>query len=93
MVTGSGKKRYLEFSHGSTPLYEGSRIKGIILCAFDVTKRMEKEDELKLADDIRLNIIREAPFGMYVVNQKGIIEYANAAMVGISGVQKTRLEG
>ncbi|MFO8016822.1 MAG: PAS domain-containing protein, partial [Candidatus Woesearchaeota archaeon] len=93
VVTGTGKKKYFEFSHGSTPLYEGRKIKGIILCAFDVTRRMEKEDELKLADDIRLNIIREAPFGMYVVNQKGIIEYANAAMARISGVPKSRLEG
>ncbi len=89
----SGDKRYLEFSPGSTLLRSGNRIKGIILCAFDITKRMKKGDELKLADDVRLNIIREAPFGIYVVNQQGVIEYANSAMCRISGIKKKELEG
>jgi len=43
------------------------------------------EIEIKKAYEITQDILEKAPFGIYVVNQEGYIEYVNPAMLKISG--------
>ena len=48
-------------------------------------KRKWAEEELKKAYETTWNILGKAPFGIYLVDAKGHIEYVNPAMLEISG--------
>lgn len=51
----------------------------------DITERKRMEKELKMAYQTMHEIIDNAPFGIYIVDEKGNVEYVNPAMVQIAG--------
>jgi PAS domain S-box-containing protein len=51
----------------------------------DITERKHIEDSLKKAYQTTKNIIDNAPFGIYIVNESGDVEYVNMAMLNIAG--------
>jgi PAS domain S-box-containing protein len=52
---------------------------------FDITKQKQAEEELENAYHTTQTIIEKAPFGIYIINEKGNVEYVNPAMVKIAG--------
>ncbi|MFA5101311.1 MAG: PAS domain S-box protein, partial [Candidatus Omnitrophota bacterium] len=58
---------------------------GIVGVIIDITERKAMEEELKRTIRSTRDIIEQAPFGMYVINRSGAVEYVNAAMLDISG--------
>ncbi|MCX5817248.1 MAG: PAS domain S-box protein, partial [Proteobacteria bacterium] len=52
----------------------------------DITNRKEAEVAIQKAYQTTRSIIENAPFGVYVVNEEGFIEYANIPMSRISGI-------
>jgi len=58
---------------------------GIVGVIIDISERKAMEEELKRTIRSTQDIIEHAPFGMYVINREGAVEYVNAAMLDISG--------
>lgn len=52
---------------------------------FDITKQKQAEEELENACRTTRIIIDKAPFGIYIINSEGGVEYVNPAMVKIAG--------
>ncbi|MCX5814838.1 MAG: PAS domain S-box protein, partial [Proteobacteria bacterium] len=52
----------------------------------DITSRKEAELAIEQAYRTTRSIVENAPFGVYIVNGEGFIEYANAPMSRISGI-------
>jgi PAS domain S-box-containing protein len=50
----------------------------------DITARKEAEQKLQKAHQMVRDILEKSPFGIYVVNKKGNVEYVNPAMINIS---------
>jgi len=63
---------------GGLDHYEGTIV--------DITNRKEAELAIQKAYQTTRSIIENAPFGVYVVNEEGFIEYANVPMSRISGI-------
>ncbi|MDD3295819.1 MAG: PAS domain S-box protein [Candidatus Omnitrophica bacterium] len=51
----------------------------------EIIERQKAEEEIKKVLKTTRGILAKAPFGIYVVNEKGGIDYANPAMLSISG--------
>ncbi len=71
---------------------EGKAI-GLQAIVRDITQRKQFEEELKKISEINKEIIEKAPFGIYTINKKGKIDYANKAMLRISGDSLNELIG
>ena len=52
----------------------------------DIASRKEAEAAIQKAYQTTRSIVENAPFGVYVVNEEGFIEYANIPMSRISGI-------
>jgi PAS domain S-box-containing protein len=52
----------------------------------NIAELKKAEEETKRASQMTHNILEKAPFGIYVVNSEGNIDYANPTMVNISGI-------
>ncbi|MBD3264896.1 MAG: PAS domain S-box protein, partial [Candidatus Omnitrophica bacterium] len=63
---------------------EGELI-GVVGTTRDITERKAVEDKIKKAYQMTWDILEKSPFGIYIVNNTGGIDYVNPAMVGISG--------
>ncbi|MCX5808013.1 MAG: PAS domain S-box protein [Proteobacteria bacterium] len=63
---------------GKLDYYEGTIV--------DITSRKEAELAIEQAYRTTRSIVENAPFGVYVVNEEGFIEYANVQMSRISGI-------
>ena len=69
------------------PLYDSSgNVVGAIETIRDVTSRKLAEEALRKAGEMTHYMLMRAPFGVFVVNQLGLIEYANEKMSTISGI-------
>lgn len=68
---------------GEIDHYEGTVI--------DITSRKEAEVAFQKTYQITRSIIENAPFGIYIVNEEGLIEYANQPMISLSGISKEQL--
>jgi two-component system NtrC family sensor kinase len=66
---------------------ENGRIIGVVHVVRDITTRKKAEDNLIRANQRTREILEKSPYGIYVVNSQGIIEYINKAMETISGVK------
>ncbi|MDX1775098.1 MAG: response regulator [Desulfobulbales bacterium] len=64
----------------------GSTI-GIVHVVRDISERKKAEEELTRANQMTLDILEKSPYGIYMVNRKGTIEYVNTAMESISGIK------
>ncbi len=59
---------------------------GIVHVVRDISSRKNAEESLIKANNRTREILEKSPYGIYVVNSKGTIEYINQAMEVISGV-------
>lgn len=57
----------------------------ILVVSRDVTDRKKAEADLMKSYETILDIVENAPFGIYLINYKGDIDYVNPAMLEISG--------
>ncbi len=64
---------------------EKSNIIGGIESFEDITERKKAEETIKKAYSMNRFILEKAPLGIYLVNEKGRIDYVNPAMMNISG--------
>jgi PAS domain S-box-containing protein len=60
---------------------------GIVHVVRDISDRKKAEDNLIWANQRTREILEKSPYGIYVVNNKGTIEYFNHAMETISGLK------
>lgn len=74
-------------------LKHGSKIAGLLIFVRDVSERKKLLERIIAAKRINEEIVKKAPFGVYIINKKGILEYINPAMVRISGAPKKVLLG
>ena len=51
----------------------------------DITERKKAEEEIKKSFQMTRDILEKSPFGIFVANKQGHIEYVNPAMIKISG--------
>lgn len=65
-------------------------IMGICGIGRDVTNYKEVENDLIIQNKINEDILRSAPFGVYVVNKNGGVDYVNDAMLKISAANYDR---
>jgi diguanylate cyclase (GGDEF)-like protein/PAS domain S-box-containing protein len=63
---------------GRVDHYEGTIV--------DITSRKEAELAFQTAYQTTRSIIENAPFGIYIVNEEGFVEYANVPMGRIAGI-------
>ncbi len=59
----------------------------------DITEHKRIDDALKRAYQTTRDIIESAPFGIYIVNKNGNIEYVNPAMLKIAGSSVNQFMG
>lgn len=60
-------------------------VAGLVGVMMDVTEHRRSEEELRKSYGTTLEIIENAPFGIYLVNSRGDIDYVNPAMLEIEG--------
>lgn len=84
---------YWELARISPIKNQSGVITNFIAIKEDITERKRIEAELKKAYDTMYSIIESAPFGIYIVNEKGNIELVNPAMLNISGATQEQFMG
>jgi len=87
-----GNKIFVEI-HGDPIFNERGEVVEMIECAIDIVKHKAVEMELALSAELNKKIIEISPFGIFIVNQAGVIEYANQAMIDISATPKEKMIG
>ncbi len=84
--------RHLEIN--VLPRYDKHRkINGLIHVVKDITQQKKIEDMFRSTYEMNHYILEKAPFGIYVVNREGLIEYANPAILEISGTPREHFVG
>ncbi|MFA5320609.1 MAG: PAS domain S-box protein [Candidatus Omnitrophota bacterium] len=88
---GGGQRWVLEkgqgvFSSEGAPVFLDGSI-------FDITERIQKEDEIRHVYRMMRSILEKAPMGIYTVNAAGNIDYVNLSMLMISGVSREEFMG
>ncbi|MCU0651884.1 MAG: PAS domain S-box protein [Candidatus Omnitrophica bacterium] len=84
LVTKDGKEIAIDDS-GAPILDKDGGIIGVILVFRDITKIKIAEEAIKRAYQMNRIILEKAPFGVFVANENGGIDYVNPAMLAISG--------
>ena len=59
----------------------------------DITERKLAENAIRIAFDMTHSILEKAPFGIFVVNKTGNIDYVNTRMIEISGSTYEQFKG
>lgn len=69
-----------------TPLIcKNGQIIGVCSIAHDITEARNREQELKAQNKMNIDILENSPVGMFVINEDGMVIFANKKMVEISG--------
>jgi len=76
---------YWEWASISSIKGPSGNIEYFLKVAEDITQRKRIEKELLESYRLTREILSKAPFGIYVVNESGKIDYVNSAMLEISG--------
>jgi PAS domain S-box-containing protein len=79
--------RYLEVT--TLPRADG----GITHVVHDISERKQAMDELSRAAGRLQGILERAPFGVFIVNESFAVEFANPAMIAISGYPRQQFVG
>lgn len=77
-------KKYLEIKAIPRVDVRGD-VTGLIHVVHDITEQKKAEQEIHDAFEITRGILQKAPWGIYTVSSEGIVDYANPAMLAISG--------
>ncbi|MBU1199585.1 MAG: PAS domain-containing protein [Nanoarchaeota archaeon] len=89
-------KRYKGESFPATVLLTRMKLEGKQLLQAtvrDITEQKKEHQELLKAYQSRSDLIENAPFGVITLNNKGIVEYINPAMLMISGSDAKKFIG
>lgn len=76
---------YWEWASISPIKGSSGKIEYFLKVAEDITDRKRIERELLESSRMNKDILSKAPFGIYVVNENGKIDYVNSSMLQISG--------
>ncbi len=87
VVTCTGEEKLIEWRNTLLRDEEGHII-GTLSSGRDITDRRRTRIELENAYAMTRNILDKAPFGIYVTNKDGGIDYVNPKMLAISGYNK-----
>lgn len=82
-----GSPKYVDV-HGYPVFDDKGELVQMIEYCIDISERKKMEMELEAKNALNESILDNAPFGIYVVNEKGGIDYVNEAMLRISGTPK-----
>ncbi len=66
---------------------------GLVHIVRDITARKQAEEAARRSGRMTQEILENAPFGVYVVNADGIVDYVNPAMLRISGDRREEFLG
>ncbi|MBN3038132.1 MAG: PAS domain-containing protein [Candidatus Omnitrophica bacterium] len=64
---------------------EQGTLVGLLEAVENITEKKEAEEKLKTATRAHKDILENSPFGIYIVNKQGCIDYVNKSMLEISG--------
>ncbi len=70
-----------------------SEIFGLLIFLRNISERKKLLESILAAKKINEEIVKRAPFGVFVINRKGLIEYVNPAMLRIAGISKEKFLG
>lgn len=85
----AGKQKHFDFK--LMPLRNAAgEVLGSVGVGIDVTESRTNEKKLKLANQINFDIIENAPFGIFIINSEGRVDYVNQAMLEISNTTADR---
>ncbi len=83
-MLGTGERVWISWTN-KLIYNEQGRVEGILSVGNDITEIKKVQTELQRSCQTIRDIISKAPFGIYVVNSSGKIDYVNLAMLEISG--------
>lgn len=90
VITKSGEIRIVHISASVFLINKKKVIQGIFR---DITEKKKIAKKLERALKTKEEIIEKSPFGIYIVNEKGIVEYVNPAMLRICGAPYKKFIG
>jgi PAS domain S-box-containing protein len=64
--------------------------KNILITYKDLSEQKKQEEELKEKNQFLRVVLDSAPFGIYIINEKGNPDYVNDAMLSISAAERER---
>lgn len=64
-----------------------------VLAVHDISIRKRAEEEASNAHDFTNKVLEKSPFGVFVIDDLGVVEYLNPAMLRLSGEDKENLMG
>jgi len=79
----NGERFWVEIAPG--PIIREGEFKYYISNWTDITERKKAEKKMEKAFQMTRDILEKSPFGIYVVDSKGNIEYVNPTMIKIAG--------
>ncbi|MCP4653023.1 MAG: PAS domain S-box protein [Candidatus Omnitrophica bacterium] len=84
ITTAAGEVRIISW-HSILLKNDLGKITGMFSSGKDITQYKQAQDNLQKAYRTTQNILKKSPFGIYIVNEVGGVDYINPAMVDISG--------
>ncbi len=84
VLTKSGQEKMILW-HNAVLRGEEGKITGTLSSGSDITSLKEQQCEIERSYRMTRTILEKAPFGVYMVNEEGGIDYVNPAMLSISG--------
>ncbi|UCG78605.1 MAG: PAS domain S-box protein [Nitrospirota bacterium] len=72
---------------------DDNNVIGLVHVVRDIDARKRAEESLMRANLLTHEIIERSPFGIYVINGEGIVEFANSSMAEISRIAKDEFMG
>lgn len=71
----------------------GLKLGGMLIFIRDISEKKKFLEKILESKKTNEEIIENAPFGIFIVNKKGEVEYVNSAMIKISGTSKDIFKG
>jgi PAS domain S-box-containing protein len=84
IVDRNGEQKMISW-HNVVLRDEKNRIVGTLSSGEDITESRRAQELLQKSYAMTQEMLKYTPFGVWVVNQEGMVEYVNPAMVDISG--------
>ncbi len=91
--TKSGEIRDLKVAKGSSPIYEESKLIGVMVSASDITDSKKAEKELRESEQRFKELWDNAPVAYHTLDAKGIITNVNQTEAKMLGYAKEEMTG
>lgn len=92
IIAADGKERLVRW-HNAVLRGKAGQFLYSVSVGEDITSRVETERKLKQMAFLNQQIIDTSPVGIFIVGKDGAIEYANQAMIELSGTPKEKMIG